>query len=328
MTSFADPWVFILLLPLGLLIALRLFRWKREQSFPFPTFIPFHKMGVVRSTRLRFIPLALRIMAVVLLILAIARPQSSSKAREVRTQGIDIVLAMDISSSMLAEDFHPQNRIGAAKEVAKEFISGRTSDRIGLVVFAGESYTQCPLTLDYNILQRFIDRIEVGAIDDGTAIGTALANCLNRLRESEAESKIIILLTDGQNNRGEIDPLTAAQAAQAMGVKIYTIGAGTEGTAPYPVKTPFGVRYQQVEVKIDEKLLREIARATGGVYFRARDERSLREIYARIDEMEKTEIEVKEYRTYSELFLPYAAAALALLIIETALSGTRLRRIP
>ncbi len=328
MKSFYDPYVFLLLLPIGLLLALRLLKWRKEQSLPFPSLIPFRSMGVVKSSRLRYIPWILRILVIALLVLVIARPRSSSQEREIHTEGIDIILALDISSSMLAEDFHPQNRIGAAKEVAKEFIKGRTSDRIGLVVFAGESYTQCPLTLDYDVLTAFIDRIEVGAIEDGTAIGTALANCLNRLRDSEAESKIVILLTDGQNNRGEIDPLTAAQAGQAMGVKIYTIGAGSEGTAPYPVQTPFGVRYQQIPVKIDEELLREIAETTAGVYFRATDEKKLREIYARIDQMEKTEIEVKEYRTYTELFLPYALIALILLAAETALSGTRLRRIP
>jgi len=229
---------------------------------------------------------------------------------------------------MLAEDFQPKNRIIAAKEVAKEFISGRKSDRIGLVVFAGESYTQCPLTLDYELLKEFMDRVDVGAIEDGTAIGMAIANGLNRLRDSQAESKVIILLTDGQNNRGEIDPLTAAQAATPLKVKIYTIGVGTEGTAPYPVQTPYGIRYQQIPVKIDEDLLKKVADITGGKYFRALDENKLRDIYKIIDEMETSEIEVKEYRSYSELFLPWAIAALVLLMLEVVLVSTRLRKVP
>jgi len=246
----------------------------------------------------------------------------------VHTEGIDIIIALDISSSMLAEDFHPKNRIVAAKEVGKEFISGRKSDRIGLVVFAGESYTQCPLTLDYDMVKEFMDRVDVGAIEDGTAIGMAIATGLNRLRESKVKSKIIILLTDGQNNRGEIDPLTAAQAATPLSVKIYTIGVGSEGMAPYPVQTPFGVRYQNMEVKIDEELLKQVASITGGKYFRATDADKLREIYRIIDQMEKTEIEVKEYRSYTELFLPYALAALGLLTLELLLISTRLRKIP
>jgi Ca-activated chloride channel family protein len=266
--------------------------------------------------------------ALVLLVIAIARPRSATDVRETHTEGIDIIVTLDISSSMLAEDFHPQNRIGAAKVSAKEFISGRVSDRIGLVVFSGESYTQCPLTLDYDIIKEFIDRIQIGAIEDGTAIGMAVVNGLNRLRESKAKSKVIILLTDGQNNRGEIDPLTAAQAASALKVKIYTIGVGTEGVAPYPIQTPWGIQYQQIPVKIDEELLKEMAKMTGGAYFRATDENKLRQIYTKINKLEKTKIEVKEYRTYRELFLPYIIIALILLFGEIILTGTRLRKIP
>jgi len=328
MLVFHSPYWFLLLIPVTLILIWRLIFWKREARFPFPSFIPLKEMGVERSTIWGYIPWVLRIGAILLLILVIARPQSSSKEREIHTEGIDIVLVLDISSSMLAEDFKPQNRIAAAKEVAKEFIDGRTSDRIGLIVFSGESYTCCPLTLDYTMLKEFIDRIEVGAIEDGTAIGNALANALNRLRNSEAKSKIIILLTDGENNRGEIDPLTAAQAATPLGVKIYTVGVGGEGAAPYPFQTPFGVRYRNVPVKIDEELLRKIADITGGAYFRATDENKLREIYNRIDRMEKTKIEVKEYRTYSELYLPFALIAALLIISEIILSGTRLRRAP
>lgn len=329
MISFYSPYAFLLLIPVAGLLAWRFLRWrKKDLRITFPSFIPLEDIGVRKSTRLRWIPWILRIAVIILLVIVIARPQAAFDEKEVHTQGIDIVLALDISSSMLAEDFQPKNRIIAAKEVAKEFISGRHSDRIGLVVFAGESYTQCPLTLDYELLKEFMDRVDVGAIEDGTAIGMAIANGLNRLRDSQAESKVIILLTDGQNNRGEIDPLTAAQAATPLHVKIYTIGVGTEGTAPYPVQTPYGIRYQQIPVKIDEDLLKEVASITGGKYFRALDENKLRDIYKIIDEMETSEIEVKEYRSYSELFLPWAIAALVFLMLEVVLVSTRLRKVP
>jgi len=325
---FQTPWAFLLLIPIAALLIWRLWKWKKSLLLDFPSFIPLDKIGVKKSTSLTAIPWVLRTAALVLLVLIIARPQAAFQEQDVHTEGIDIIIALDISSSMLAEDFHPKNRIVAAKEVGKEFISGRKSDRIGLVVFAGESYTQCPLTLDYDMVKEFMDRVDVGAIEDGTAIGMAIATGLNRLRESKVKSKIIILLTDGQNNRGEIDPLTAAQAATPLSVKIYTIGVGSEGMAPYPVQTPFGVRYQNMEVKIDEELLKQVASITGGKYFRATDADKLREIYRIIDQMEKTEIEVKEYRSYTELFLPYALAALGLLTLELLLISTRLRKIP
>ena len=328
MIRFQTPWAFLLLIPIAALLIWRLWKWKKSLLLDFPSFIPLDKIGVKKSTSLTAIPWVLRTAALVLLVLIIARPQAAFQEQDVHTEGIDIIIALDISSSMLAEDFHPKNRIVAAKEVGKEFISGRKSDRIGLVVFAGESYTQCPLTLDYDMVKEFMDRVDVGAIEDGTAIGMAIATGLNRLRESKVKSKIIILLTDGQNNRGEIDPLTAAQAATPLSVKIYTIGVGSEGMAPYPVQTPFGVRYQNMEVKIDEELLKQVASITGGKYFRATDADKLREIYRIIDQMEKTEIEVKEYRSYTELFLPYALAALGLLTLELLLISTRLRKIP
>ena len=329
MISFYSPYAFLLLIPIAAILIMKLWRRRgKDLRLTFPSFIPLEDIGVRKSTNLRWIPWVLRISVMVLLVAVIARPRTVFEEQEVHTQGIDIVMALDISSSMLAEDFQPKNRIIAAKEVAKEFISGRHSDRIGLVVFAGESYTQCPLTLDYELLKEFMDRVDVGAIEDGTAIGMAIANGLNRLRDSEAESKVMILLTDGQNNRGEIDPLTAAQAATPLKVKIYTIGVGTEGTAPYPVQTPYGIRYQQVPVKIDEDLLKKVAAITGGKYFRALDENKLRDIYKIIDQMETSEIEVKEYRSYSELFLPWAMAALVLLMVEVVLVSTRLRKVP
>jgi Ca-activated chloride channel family protein len=326
--SFYTPWALLLFLLVGAVIAYRWFKWNKHNPLTFPSFKTFEKLGFDKPTSLGYIPMILRVVALVLLVIAIARPRSATDVRETHTEGIDIIVTLDISSSMLAEDFHPQNRIGAAKVSAKEFISGRVSDRIGLVVFSGESYTQCPLTLDYDIIKEFIDRIQIGAIEDGTAIGMAVVNGLNRLRESKAKSKVIILLTDGQNNRGEIDPLTAAQAASALKVKIYTIGVGTEGVAPYPIQTPWGIQYQQIPVKIDEELLKEMAKMTGGAYFRATDENKLRQIYTKINKLEKTKIEVKEYRTYRELFLPYIIIALILLFGEIILTGTRLRKIP
>ncbi|HEX9933574.1 MAG TPA: VWA domain-containing protein, partial [bacterium] len=250
------------------------------------------------------------------------------KGEEVLTEGVDIVLAMDLSTTMLAEDIRP-NRVEAIRAVAKQFIQGRKNDRIGLVVFAGEAYTQCPLTLDYGILLGFMDQIHVGMIEDGTAIGMGLATAVNRLRSSEAKSKVIVLLTDGQNNRGEIDPITAAQAAQAFGIRVYAVGAGTRGTALYPVEDPyFGRRYVPMPVNIDEDVLKRISDMTGGKYFRATDRRSLEAIYLEIDRMEKTEIKVKEYTRYSELFPFFAGAALVLLLIETGLANTRFRKIP
>ena len=263
-----------------------------------------------------------------LLILAFARPQSGIKGEDVITQGIDIVLTIDISSSMLAEDIKP-NRVNAAKVVAADFIKGRNNDRIGLVVFSGEAYTQCPLTIDYGILLGFMDQIHVGMIEDGTAIGMGLATAVNRLRNSEAKSKVIILLTDGRNNKGEVDPLTAAQAAQAFDIRVYTIGAGTRGTAMYPVQDPFfGKRYVPMQVDIDEGILTRIADMTEGKYFRATNQESLRHIYKEIDDLEKTKIKVKEYTRYSELFYYLLGLAGLFLLIEVGLANTRFRKIP
>jgi Ca-activated chloride channel family protein len=236
---------------------------------------------------------------------------------------------MDVSGSMLAEDIKP-NRVTAAKEVAASFIRGRKNDRIGMVVFAGEAYTQCPLTLDYGILLNFMKDIQVGMIEDGTAIGMGLATAVNRLRHSEAKSKVIILLTDGRNNRGQIDPTTAAQLAKAMGVKIYAVGAGTtQETAPYPVEDPFyGKRYVPIRVDIDVPMLRKVAEITGGQMFRATDRKSLETIYQEIDQMEKTEIKVKEYTRYTELFHYFLFIGLLLLAVECLLSNTRYRKLP
>jgi len=228
---------------------------------------------------------------------------------------------------MLAEDFKP-NRVEAAKKVIDDFIAGRTNDRIGLVIFSGESFTQCPLTVDYSVLRGLLKEIHTGMIEDGTAIGNAIANGVNRLKDSKSKSKVMILLTDGVNNRGEVDPLTAAQIAQKFGIRIYTVGVGTVGEAPYPFQTPFGVRYQMVPVEIDENILQQIAKITGGKYFRATDNRKLVQIYDEIDKLEKTRVEVTSYRQAKELFYGWAFIGLFLLVADIGLSRTYLRKLP
>lgn len=333
--EFRDPIGLLLLLIIPLLALYYKIRGSRRKvSVRFPTLDILNGTGGGVGARFRYLPTALRWAALVLLVVALARPQKLSREQNVSTEGIDVMLALDISTSMLAEDFQPRNRIEAAKKVASEFIGGRTSDQIGLVVFAGQSFTQCPLTLDYRLLNELLDRVNVklvteGMIEDGTAIGMAIANAVNRLRSSRAKSRIVILLTDGQNNRGEIDPLTAASAAQALGIRIYTIGVGTKGMAPYPVRDQWGrTTYQQVEVKIDEDLLRKVADETGGEYFRATDEQALRQIYGEIDQLEKSKIMVHQYRQQAELFSSYLTIALILLLVEIILSATRLRIMP
>ncbi len=297
--------------------------------------LKYSNLGLVKAVRkspvkkYRHIIFVLRMIVLSLLIICFARPQSGRTEEEIITEGIDIVLAMDVSSSMLAEDFKPKNRLEAAKAVATDFIKGRHNDRIGLVVFAGQSFTQCPLTLDYGILLKFLNDIKIGMIEDGTAIGMGIATCVNRLRSSEAKSKVVILLTDGRNNRGEIDPITAAKVAKAFNVRIYTIGAGKRGDALYPIDDPiFGKRYVRMPVQIDEDLLRQVASITGGKYFRATDRTSLEKIYQEIGELEKTKIEVKEYTRYKELFVNYLLLALAVLVFEIVLANTRFRKLP
>jgi Ca-activated chloride channel family protein len=261
------------------------------------------------------------------LTIALARPQSTSTGEQVNTEGIDIVLAYDISGSMLAEDFRP-NRIEAAKKVADDFIDGRPNDRVGLVVFAGESFTQCPMTIDHSVLKNLLKEIKSGMIEDGTAIGMGLATAVSRLKESKAKSKVIILLTDGVNNRGFIDPMTAAGIAQSFGIRAYTIGVGTQGMAPYPFQTPFGIQYQNVPVEIDESLLQKIAEQTGGKYFRATDNRKLKAIYEEIDKLEKTKIEVLQFHKHKEEFYSAAMIAGILGLIEVLLSLTVFRKVP
>ena len=278
-------------------------------------------LGVIRH-----LPFLLRTMALVMIIIAIARPRSSTKMDKIDTEGIDIVLAMDVSTSMLARDFTP-DRISAAKDIAIEFISQRPSDRMGIVVFAGESYTQCPLTTDRATLINLMKEIETGLIEDGTAIGNGLATAVARMQNSDAKSRVVILLTDGVNNSGEITPQTAADIAKTYGIRVYTIGVGANGTAPYPVMTPWGVQMQNVEVEIDENLLKNIAETTGGRYFRATDNTKLSEIYSEINKMEKARTTIDSFPIYKELFTGFALIALACLLLEVLISFI-LRRLP
>ncbi|MBP7850325.1 MAG: VWA domain-containing protein [Lentimicrobiaceae bacterium] len=257
----------------------------------------------------------MRLMALALLIIALARPQTSSSRQDITIEGIDIVMALDISGSMLAEDFRP-NRLEAAKEVAMQFVAGRPDDRIGLVIFSGEAFTQCPLTRDHAVLANVFQSIRTGMIEDGTAIGDGLATAVNRLKDSKAISKVIILLTDGENNMGAMDPASAAEIARMFGIRIYAIGVGTIGMAPYPFRTPFGTQYQNVEVRIDEPLLKSMAEMTGGQYFRATNNQKLKAIYEEIDQLEKSKIDVTEFTRKKEEFLPLVLAALALLLLE------------
>lgn len=277
---------------------------------------------------LRHLPFVLRAAAFALLVVALARPQDVEQNVRTNTEGIDIMMAIDVSGSMLARDFKP-DRITAAKEVAGSFIADRYGDRIGLVAFAGEAFTQSPLTTDQSTLQTLLARIRSGLIEDGTAIGNGLATAINRLRESDAKSKVIILLTDGVNNRGEIAPLTAAEIAKAQGMRVYTIGVGTEGMAPYPALDMFGnITFVNQKVEIDEKTLTGISEMTGGQYFRATDKAKLKAIYDEINKLEKSKVEVTEHISYHELFLVWALAALGLLLLEFLLSNLVLKRIP
>ena len=277
---------------------------------------------------LRHAPFVLRMVAVALLIVILARPQSTNSWSNSSTEGIDIMLAMDISGSMLAQDLKP-NRLEAAKDVAASFINGRPNDNIGLVVFSAESFTQCPLTTDHTVLLNLFKDIQSGMIQDGTAIGLGLANAVSRIKDSHAKSKVIILLTDGSNNAGEIAPVTAAEIAKAQGIRVYTIGVGTEGMAPYPAIDMFGnLTFVNQKVEIDEKVLKAISDMTGGRYFRATDKEKLKAVYDEINQLEKSKIEVMEHISYHELFLTWALAALGLLFAEFLLSNLVLKRIP
>ncbi len=330
MFRFATPLVLLLLALVPIVIAWYIFYEKRRTSR-----ILYSDLRIVTDAKPRgriwanYVSPGLKILGLALLIVALARPQTGNTVSEVETEGIDIILTLDISGSMKAEDFKPENRLHVAKEEIKNFIASRVNDRIGLVVFAGESFTQCPLTLDYNILLDFLEEVTFGMVEDNTAIGMAIANSCNRLKNSPAKSKVIVLLTDGVNNAGEIDPVTAAEIAKTLNIKIYAIGAGKPGPAPYPVDDPvFGRRYINVENEIDEASLRKIAEITGGKYFRAKNEEGLHEIYNEISELEKTKIKTKQYMNYSELYLYFLMTGAGVVLFEALLSQTRYRKIP
>ena len=289
--------------------------------------VPWKKSGPTLINLLRHVPFLLRILALVMIVLAIASPRSSEEFSKVDTEGIDIVLAMDVSTSMLARDFTP-DRVSASKDIAIEFISQRPSDRMGIVVFAGESFTQCPLTTDRATLINLMKEVETGLIEDGTAIGNGLATAVARMKDSDAKSRVVILLTDGVNNSGEVSPKMAAEIAKTYGIRVYTIGVGKEGMAPYPVMTPWGVQVQNMKVEIDEALLKEIAESTGGRYFRATDNTKLAEIYSEINKMEKAKTSVDTFPVYEELFGTYVFWALLALMLELLLNWFVIRRLP
>lgn len=326
--SFAYPWVLSFLLVIPVLIAWYIWKGRKKQAaITYSSLKVVEKIKPTLRERLVHLPFALRMLAILFLIIALARPQNFSAGESVNTEGIDIAMVLDISGSMLAEDFKP-NRLDAAKNVIDNFVSARTTDRIGLVIFSREAFTQCPLTIDYSVLRNLLGDIKTGMIEDGTAIGNGIANGLNRLKDSDAESRVIILLTDGVNNAGEVDPISAAEIASTFGIRIYTIGVGTRGEAPYPVQTPFGTRYQMVPVEIDEVILKKIADLTGGEYFRATNNKALEEIYNKIDKMEKTKIEITSFRNAKELFAGWLGFGFALLLLELFTSKTILRKLP
>ncbi len=325
--KFAHPWFFWLLLLLIPIIAWYI--WKNKQQ---ETKIQFSNLQAFQSYKksykvyLRHLVFVLRMVVLALIIVILARPQSTDKMKNISTEGIDIVMALDVSTSMLAQDLKP-DRLKAAVKVAQDFVKKRVNDRIGLVVFAGESFTQCPITFDHDVLVNLLKEVKTGLIEDGTAIGMGLANAINRLKDSESKTKIIILLTDGENNKGSISPVTAAEIAANYNIRVYTIGVGTEGQAPYPFQTLLGTQTQMVDVKIDEKSLKEISAKTDGQYFRATDNQSLKEIYEKIEQLEKTKIEVNEYSQYNEEYLFWAILAGILLIIELFIRNVFLKSI-
>lgn len=330
---FRDP--LILLLILIILPPLIYFHFRRKGTNQ----VVFSSLEIVKNLkpsffqRYRHILIILRSMAIILLVIALARPQYGNEQTKVSTEGIDIVLAVDVSGSMLAEDFtlggQRHNRLYVVKRVVEDFIKRRTNDRIGLVVFAGRAYTQCPMTLDYEMLLQLLQKAEIGMVEDGTAIGSGIGSSVDRLKNTKAKSKVVILLTDGRNNAGEIDPLTAAEIAKTFDIKIYTIGAGTKDLAPFPMTDMFGNKVmKQVKIDIDDDALREIAKITDGKYYRATDTDSLKEIYNQIDKLEKTEAEVTQYTEYNELFHYFLLPAFGLLLFELGLTKTRFRKIP
>jgi len=325
---FLYPWVLSFLILVPLITLIYFLKLKRNQS---AIKISDTKIFLYSKESLRVklihLPFFLKMMVLTLIIIALARPQSFSSGTNITTEGIDIAIVLDISGSMLAEDFKP-NRLEAAKKITDKFIEGRVSDRIGLVIFSRVAFTQCPLTVDYSVLRNLLKEIRNGMLDDGTAIGNAIANGVNRLKDTDAKSKVIILLTDGVNNAGEIDPLSASEIAKAYGIRIYSIGVGTRGEAPYPVQTPFGTRYQMVPVEIDEALMRKISDNTDGQYFRATNNKALEEIYQKIDKLERSKVEITSYKSAAELYSYLIFPAIIIFFIEILLSKTIFRKLP
>jgi Ca-activated chloride channel family protein len=325
--TFANPqFLYILAVVPAMIIFYLLKQQNTNASLRMPGLEPFSGTGKTFRHYLRHILFAFRTAGIGLLIIVLARPQATNRFQNVSTEGIDIILALDISGSMLARDFKP-DRLEASKDVATEFISGRPYDRIGLVVFSGESFTQCPLTTDHAVLINLLREVQSGMIEDGTAIGMGLATAVNRIKDSQAKSKVIILLTDGVNNRGEIAPATAAGIAKTYGIRVYTIGVGTQGMAPYPVNTPFGVQYQSMPVEIDEAILKEISATTGGKYFRATDNNKLEEVYKEIDKLEKSKIDVRQFSRKEEKYFLPALLAFCLLAVEILLRNSIFRNL-
>lgn len=327
--EFANPeYFYLLLLIIPMIIWYILKDRKSHACIQISSFKGFENTSRTYKYYLRHSLFILRILSIAGLITVIARPQSTNSWKTETSEGIDIIMALDVSSSMLAEDFSP-NRLEAAKNVAAQFITGRPNDKIGLVIFSGESFTQCPLTTNQSVLLNLFKDIKSGMIEDGTAIGLGLANAVNRIKDSKAISKVIILLTDGVNNQGEIAPITAAELAKTFGIRVYTIGVGSQGTARYPAQDVFGnIHYQQIPVKIDEKVLKKISSLTDGKYFRATDNTSLKEVYEQIDKLEKSKIEEKSFSTKSEKYLFFAILSCIFLVIEILLRNTILRNIP
>lgn len=326
--SFANKeylWLLLVIIPMIVWYIMRQSKHYASMQISSAEALRSGKKGI--KTYLRHMLFVLRTIAIAAIIIVIARPQNNTEWDTKVAEGIDIIMSMDVSTSMLAEDFQP-NRLEAAKDVAIQFISDRPNDRIGLVIFAGESFTQCPLTTDHNVVINLMNEINCELLDDGTAIGDGLATSVNRLKNSNAISKVIILLTDGVNNKGSVAPLTGAEIAKTFGIRVYTIGVGTIGSAPYPFKTQFGTQYQNIDVKIDEEMLQEIASLTGGKYFRATDNKKLKDIYEEIDLLEKTKIQVTNYSKPVELFEIWVIIALAILILEILLRLTILKNIP
>jgi len=324
--TFGQPWFLLLLIVIPVLIWWYAAKNSRRQG---SIIISDVSAKGLRSwkTSLRHLPFVLRLLAIIFIIAAIARPQTMFEEQNAEGEGVDIVLCIDVSGSMTAQDLTP-NRLEAAKNVAIDFVNKRLTDRIAVVIFSGESFTQCPLTTDHAVLISAIENIRNGLLEDGTAIGSGLGTSVDRLRTSKSKSKVVILLTDGENNGGLIDPQTAKEIAKAFQVKVYTIGVGTEGYAPQPVNTPMGVVMQQGKVSIDEKLLKQIAGETGGKYFRAKDNAGLSGIYDEINSLEKSKVEISSRTRYTEKFFPFVIAALALLFLEMLLKFTVFRKFP